>query len=260
METEVLRKFDAAVEAKQSILCLGLDPDPSTYVSREDKLGFCLKIIKTVAENVSAVKVNENFVRDLSVEDHVHITSLARENGLLTVYDCKMGDIENTNRAGLQLVKRMGYDLVTFNPVLGNLQDAVRDAAGFGVGVLALLHPSNPASRKYYRAVLEDGRRLYELFLEDVCASGAEGVVLGLHPELAPEEIASIRARLGEEKIILFPGFGVQGGDPRTAVKHGGRRILVNVGRTILSSPNPKQTAAELSKQLNELRRIFPVE
>jgi orotidine-5'-phosphate decarboxylase len=55
---------------------------------------------------------------------------------------------------------------------------------------------------------------------------------------------------LATKKIILFPGVGQQGGDPLKAVTYGGQRILVNVGRTIIQSTNPRQKAAEIAEKL----------
>ncbi len=257
MVSGALKKFYETVNSKKTVLCLSTDPDPTIYQSRRERLRFCEKIINETAEYISAVKVNENFIRDFSLEDNRFVTDLARENGLLTIYDCKMGDIENTNKAGLWLVQRMGYDFVTFNPILGNLHEAVKDAREIGVGILALLHPSNPSSRKYYRSFMANKKMLYELILDDVTASEAEGVVLGLHPDLNGEEIKLVRRKLGEERIILFPGVGAQGGDPDKAIKYGGRWILINVGRTIIGSPNPRQTAEEIAKHLNELRSRY---
>jgi len=253
-----LERYLEAVEAKSSVLCVGVDPDPETYPETDEKLGFCLWVLDEVADYSAAVKVNENFVRDFSLEAHAELTRRAIKHGLVTIYDCKIGDIENTNRAGLMMAQRLGYDFVTFNPVLGNLEATVKHSKSLGVGVFALLHPSNPESRRYYRATMADGRMFYEHLLEEISATEVEGVVLGLHPDLAPEEIRNIRKVIGNEKIILFPGVGLQGGDPIKAVRHGGQRILVNVGRTITQSPNPRQKAAEIAeKLLSEAGRPF---
>jgi hypothetical protein len=83
-------------------------------------------------------------------------------------------------------------------------RNRVKHSKSFDVGVLALLHPSNPESRRYYRAFMADGRMLYEHLLEEIAAAEVEGVVLGLHPDLADEEIQHVRKAVGDEKIILF--------------------------------------------------------
>jgi orotidine 5'-phosphate decarboxylase subfamily 2 len=245
-----LERYLKAVEAKSSVLCVGIDPDPETHPQTDEKLSFCLWVLDEVAEYSAAVKVNENFVRDFSLDAHIKLTRQAEKHGLVTIYDCKIGDIDSTNRAGLMMARRLGYDFITFNPVLGNLQSMVKHSKSFDVGVLALLHPSNPESRRYYRAFMADGRMLYEHLLEEIAATEVEGVVLGLHPDLADEEIQHVRKAVGDEKIILFPGVGQQGGDPLKAVTYGGQRILVNVGRTIIQSTNPRQKAAEIAEKL----------
>ncbi|MCS7110283.1 MAG: orotidine-5'-phosphate decarboxylase [Candidatus Caldarchaeum sp.] len=252
----LITKYDEAVARHRSVLCLGLDPDPASHPSTDEKLRFCLRMVDAVSKHVSAVKVNENFVRDFSITEHRRLTEAIHSHGLVTIYDCKMNDIENTVRAGIMQVSKMGYDFITFNPVMGTLAAAVKHGEANKVGIIVLLHPSNPEAEKYFRAETRDGKKLYETILEETIAADAEGVVVGLHPKINGEEIRRIRQALGDERIILFPGVGAQGGDLEAAVLNGGRRILVNVGRTIIHSPDPEQTASEINSRINELRHI----
>ncbi|MCS6784794.1 MAG: orotidine-5'-phosphate decarboxylase [Candidatus Caldarchaeum sp.] len=252
----LITKYDEAVARHRSVLCLGLDPDPASHPSTDEKLRFCLRMVDIVSKHVSAVKVNENFVRDFSITEHRKLTEAIHSHGLITIYDCKMNDIENTVRAGITQVSKMGYDFITFNPVMGTLAAAVKHGETHQVGVIVLLHPSNPESEKYFRTQLANGKKFYEKILEETVAANADGAVVGLHPKITGEEVIQIRSKLGEDKIILFPGVGAQGGDLETAVLNGGRRILVNVGRTIIYSPEPEQTASEINSRINELRHV----
>ncbi|MEM0440917.1 MAG: orotidine-5'-phosphate decarboxylase [Candidatus Caldarchaeum sp.] len=251
MNKHPVEKFDEAVSAKKSVLCLGLDPDPLLHRNTFEKHRFCMNIVDAVAEFVSAVKVNENFVRDFSAEDHRKLTDKIHEEGCVAIYDCKMCDIENTVRAGIILVAEMGYDFITFNPVMGTLPTAVKYGREHSVGTLVLLHPSNKESEKFFRQQLADGRKLYEKILAETHDYGAEGVVVGLHPQLTTEEVLAIRSFLGDEKIILFPGVGAQGGDIDTALKAGGR-LIVNIGRSIVYSSDPRETAAKFHQKIME--------
>lgn len=251
----LIKRYDEAVARSGSVLCLGLDPDPTIHPKTDEKLHFCLETLDKVAEHVSAVKVNENFIRDFSLSDHRRLTENVHQRGLVAIYDCKMCDIENTVKAGIKLVSEMGYDFVTFNPIMGTLAAAVKYGEENNVGVIVLLHPSNPESEKFFRAQLDNGEKLYEKILIETVECGAEGVVVGLHPKLRREEVRRIRTALGEDRIILFPGVGAQGGDIEIAVSEGGERILVNVGRAIIYSSNPSNAAAEIQSRVAEIRR-----
>ncbi|MEM4494412.1 MAG: orotidine-5'-phosphate decarboxylase [Candidatus Caldarchaeum sp.] len=255
MSNSPLERFRKALEQRSSIICLGLDPNPDLHPQTSEKLRFCLNMVDAVDPYIAAVKVNENFVRDFSLTDHRKLTGKIRDMGLVSIYDCKMCDIENTVKAGIKLVSEMGYDFITFNPIMGTLSKAVKHGEANNVGIIVLLHPSNPESSKYFRATLADDRKVYQKILEEVVENGAEGVVVGLHPELGEAEIRAVRDAIGAEKMILFPGVGAQGGDLITAVKAGGSTILVNIGRAIIYSANPRQTVANIYNRIQEIRQ-----
>ncbi|MDJ0272087.1 MAG: orotidine-5'-phosphate decarboxylase [Candidatus Caldarchaeum sp.] len=256
MSSNPLERFRRALEQRGSVICLGLDPNPDLHPQTAEKLRFCLNMVDAVEPYIAAVKVNENFVRDFSLADHRRLTEKIRGAGLVSIYDCKMCDIDNTVKAGIKLVSEMGYDFITFNPVMGTLSTAVKHGAANNVGIIVLLHPSNPESSKYFRATLGDGRKVYEKILDEVVENDAEGVVVGLHPELNEADIRVVREVIGDGKMILFPGVGAQGGDLATAVKAGGSAILINIGRTIIYSPNPRQAVVNMYNRIQEIRQV----
>ncbi|MEM3669781.1 MAG: orotidine 5'-phosphate decarboxylase / HUMPS family protein [Nitrososphaerota archaeon] len=251
--------YDKIVENKGSILCVGLDPPVDKFNTPVEKMKFCLEIIEKVSQNCCAIKINENFVRDLSLEQHKEITEKIKENNLISIYDCKIGDITNSAISGMYLIKKMGYDALTVNPILGNLSDITKEAHEVGLGVLALVLPSNPESKNYYRKKMEDGEEFYNYFIIDCMKSGTDGIVIGLGRDINPSEISSIRDRLGDDVIILFPGVGVQGGDLEMAIKHGGNRILINVGRAIILSKDPEKESMEYNDKIMSLREFYEV-
>jgi orotidine 5'-phosphate decarboxylase subfamily 2 len=249
--------YDETVESKGSILCVGLDPPVERFSTAREKTDFCLEIIERVGKNCCAIKVNENFVRDLSIEHHLEITERAKSKNLIRIYDCKVGDITNTSLAGVELVKRMGYDALTVNPILGNLSQITSEAHRLGLGVFALVLPSNPEAGKYYRKRMEDGLELYSHLLLDCVESGVDGVVVGLGPDLVPAEVSSIRKKLGDEVVVLFPGVGAQGGDLDLAVRHGRSRILINVGRSIIMSSDPAAESERFNDRIMGLVEFY---
>jgi orotidine-5'-phosphate decarboxylase len=44
---------------------------------------------------------------------------------------------------------------------------------------------------------------------------------------------------------MLVPGIGAQSGDPEKVIRAGGTNILINVGRDIIYSANPRRKSEE---------------
>ncbi len=251
--------YEEAVDIKGSVLCVGLDPPVENFSTPQEKTKFCLEIIEKVGQNCSAIKINENFVRDLSIEHHLEITQRAKMNNLLLIYDCKLGDIGNSSKSGMYLVKRMGYDALTVNPILGNLREISREAHNLGLGIFSLIYPSNPEAYKYYKKKIANDSELYKYLLIDSIESNVDGVIVGLSPDITPVEIQYIRKKVGKDMIILFPGVGAQGGDIEKAINNGGDKVLINVGRAIIMSSDPEKESMRYNELIMELKEFIDV-
>ena len=94
-----------------------------------------------------------------------------------------------------------------------------------------------------------EGKRGYEWIAGEVARFGGDGVVVGATNN--EREMIEIREIIGNEKIILIPGIGKQGGDLET-VKAAGENILVNVGRDIIYADDPEGKAKEYFKLLRK--------
>lgn len=249
-------RYDRAVEVSGSILCLGLDPPPWAYPEPSLRLKFCLDKIEQLGRFCSAVKLNENHVRGLGEDGHRAITGLAKKLNLLAILDCKLGDIGESAKAGVNTIARLGYDAFTLNPLFGNVREVVDEAHRQGLGVFLLTHPSGRYGEKYFRRVV-NGEPLYWRFIEEGVEAGVDGYVVGLSPSLSEEEIAEIRRRVGERAVILSPGMGAQGGDPSPMIKAGGERLLINVGRSIILAEDPTAEAASIAENLSSRREFI---
>ncbi|MCS7146032.1 MAG: orotidine 5'-phosphate decarboxylase / HUMPS family protein [Nitrososphaerota archaeon] len=249
-------KYDRAVELSGSILCLGLDPPPWAYPEPSDRLRFCLDRIRLLSRYCSAVKINENHIRGLGEDGQRAITDLASRLGLLTILDCKMGDISETVRAGVRTVSRLGYDSFTVNPFFGNVKEVAEESHDAGLGVFLLAHPSGNYGDRYFREVVA-GEPLFWKFIREGVEASVDGYVLGLSQSLREEDIVEIRRVVGDDAVILAPGLGAQGGDPSALIRGGGERILFNVGRSIILSENPASKAAEVSESLAREREFI---
>ncbi|MEM4545210.1 MAG: orotate phosphoribosyltransferase [Nitrososphaerota archaeon] len=245
-----LRKYAELRRQKGSIMCISLDVKRRGE-SRKEYVERLEQLVESTAPYAIAFKVNENYTRHLSMEDHQEITQLCKSLGTLTIYDCKLSDITSTATMGISIVKDMGYDGLTVNPIFGNLGQVVKTAHDLGLAVFSVTLPSNPESARLFKLDM-GGKKLFEILAEDAKISGADGLVVSATETASANDIATIRSVVGEGPIILFPGIGVQGGDLEKAIIYGGWNVLVNIGRSVVDSPEPKKVAAEYRDTLTD--------
>jgi orotate phosphoribosyltransferase len=98
---------------------------------------------------------------------------------------------------------------------------------------------------------------LYEMLLEQSLSAGIEGYVVGLGAGDDGTVLREVRRKAGDDAVILIPGLGAQGGDPRVAVLYGGERILPVFGRTVTSAPDPASASRELAERLGSMREFY---
>jgi orotidine-5'-phosphate decarboxylase len=270
---------------KDSFLCIGLDPAtphmrdrhviPSRLIERhgvtEGIKRFCLDVVKAVAPYTPVVKPNAQFITyPLSFNDLRELVEGIHEGGCLALLDAKLSDIGSTNTAGLHWLSEVGFDAVTFSPFPGfeNGSDAVyRWAEEGNKGIFALCRMSNPGAHDYQSRIM-GGEPLYLRLAKDAYEHGSNGFVVGC---TAPSELGAVRDIIGEERLILSPGLGPQGGDPAEALKFGanssGEGLIVSSSRSIdyayegfgWGGERFAEAAATQAKmkrdELNELRR-----
>ena len=252
---------------KRSVLCVGLDPAlpgqrsrdlvPAKYLEEGDeneaRLNFCLDIIEEVAEYCCAFKPNLQYVLGWTGEDHRRLTSAIRRAGAVSILDCKLGDIGDTNLSALHHIRRWGYDTITFSPLLGNLKDTV-ELAHRGerqLGILVLTLTSNPEAVRYQKHATIDGVPLFLAIAQDVREYDADGCVMGATHHVTGKELREVRAVVGPEKVFLIPGIGTQKGD-LDKLSEAGRNILVSISRDIIYSEDPRRWAEEYCRRIWE--------
>jgi orotidine 5'-phosphate decarboxylase subfamily 2 len=220
---------------KNSILCVGIDPVtaemrdqfniPMSFIraqgGSEGIREFCLNVIERVTPYAPIIKPNAQFiVYILGFEGLGDIVNKIHEGNSLALLDIKLSDIGSTIDAGLFWIDRLGFDAVTFSPFPGyqNGVDAVyRWGAEKEKGIFALCRMSNPGTHDY-QSRLMDGEKFYKRLARDASKHGANGFVVGC---TATNELYEIREIIGEEPLILSPGLGAQGGDPKVALRYG---------------------------------------
>ncbi len=261
-----LEKLLGASRQQNSLLCVGLDPEPGCFpvVLRDMPvemavIHFCHAIIEATAAFVCAFKPNIAFFEVLGPAGmRVFQEVLAAIPAHIPVIiDAKRGDLGNTARNYATTVFDIyGCDAVTVNPYLG--YDSVAPFLAYrDKGVILLCRTSNPSARDFQDLLVQDNegqhRPLYEVVARRVQTWNEAGncglVVLHVIRSLWPT------------MPILIPGVGAQGGDREASIqagvdKHGERAILA-VSRSILYAGNSHDFATRAGQEAQRLRNLI---
>ena len=246
-------KLHAAERTHQSLLCVGLDPDPAklpgAWRGRPDHIfDFCARIVDATADLVIAFKPQIAYFAAHRAEaqlerlmDHMR----AHAPGVPIILDAKRGDIGSTaEQYAIEAFERYGADAVTLSPFMGF--DSVQPyLAHAGKGAFLLCRTSNPGGddlQNQRLATVPGQPLLYEhvaqLAQGPWNVNGQLGLVVGA---TYPDEIERVR-QLAPTLPLLIPGVGAQGGDALATVRAGYRQhqgrtsgpIIVNSSRAIL--------------------------
>jgi orotidine-5'-phosphate decarboxylase len=196
----------------------------------------------------------------LTKNQHKTLTTAIHNADALSLLDYKLNDIGATIESALFHIRECGYDAITFNPLLGNLQTTVNTAHKHTpqIGIIVLTLTSNPEALRYQTQAIIMGRFLYLAIAEDVKRYGADGCVIGATGHVTEMDIKTIRTRAGEDRLLLIPGIGAQKGDAKKVIKAAGRNVLINVGRAIIYSEDPAQKARQYNTLFNKTRKAKP--
>ncbi len=259
-------KLTGAAQRNQSLLCVGLDPDPEQMPSNISVLDFNKAIIDATADLVCAYKLNFAFYEALGKEglDTLKQTVKFIPAEILKIGDAKRGDIGNTAKAYARAIFiNLGFDATTVNPYLGS--DSIEPFIQYrDKGIFILCRTSNAGALDFQSLRLgEEGkyRPLFEIVAQKASewnTYGNIGLVVGA---TYPDELKLIRQN-HPDMPILIPGIGAQGGDLEQTVRHGvdaqGQKAIINSSRQIIYASREKgfaeaarKAAAELREQIN---------
>jgi orotidine-5'-phosphate decarboxylase len=220
---EFFERLGARIEATNSVVSVGLDPDPSrlpAFVSDADlpRWAFTRRIIDATHEHAACYKPNAAFYEDADGWRALRETvAYAAGKDVPVLLDAKRGDIGNTARQYADVLEFA--DAITVNPYMGrdSLQPFFEHES---TGVFVLCRTSNPGGSDLQSLELASGEPLYERVaaLADVWnANQNVGLVVGA---TTTEELERVR-EIVPTIPFLVPGVGAQGGDAEAAVDHG---------------------------------------
>jgi orotidine-5'-phosphate decarboxylase len=243
-----LAQLGAAYAQNQSLLCVGLDPEPRKFPGNmqgdASKIyNFCAAIVDATADTVCAFKPQIAYFAAHRAESQLeqlmqHIRRAAP--GVPIILDAKRGDIGSTaEQYAIEAFERYGADAVTLSPFMGF--DSVAPYLKYhDKGAFLLCRTSNPGGddlQNQRLAGVDGTPRLYEHIAKLAQGpwnlNGQLGLVVGA---TYPAEIERVRA-LAPTLPLLIPGVGAQGGDALATVRAGWRKdapIIVNSSRAIV--------------------------
>jgi len=262
------QSLTAAWQNNNSLLCVGLDPDPAKFPAHlkgmpDSIFEFCTSIADATADLVCCFKPQIAYFAAHRAEDqlealiaHIH----AHHPGIPVILDAKRGDIGSTaEQYAVETFERYQADAITVNPYMG--KDSVDPYLAYpDKGVILLCRTSNPGGSDLQFLDI-GGKKLYEHVAELVATkwntTGQCALVVGA---TFPGEISRVREIVGTLPLLV-PGIGAQGGDVEATVKAGrttdGAGLMINSSRAILYAGKGEDYAEAARRAALETRDLI---
>ena len=240
-----ITKLRNAWSSSNSLLCVGLDPDPSKFPislhGRSDAIWqFNKAIIDATHDLVCAYKPQIAYFASQSAEDQLLLTlEYLRSHypHIPVILDAKRGDIGSTaDQYAAEAFTRYQADAVTVNPYLGS--DSITPFTRYSdKGVIVLCRTSNTGAQDFQDLTIE-GKPLYLHVAHKVSHEwNKNGNCLLVVGATWPEQMRRIREIVGEMPLLV-PGVGAQGGDVKALVTAGktkaGDGLIISSSRAVL--------------------------
>ena len=238
----------AASRKHDSLLCVGLDPDPAKFPApwtgdSARIFDFCARIVDATKDLVLAYKPQIAYFAAHRAEDQLEqLMAYLRRTApeVPVILDAKRGDIGATaEQYAREAFERYQADAVTLSPFMGF--DSIEPYLRWpGKGAILLCRTSNAGGSDLQSRTLADVPGQPKLF-EHLATlaqgpwnrNGQLGLVVGA---TYPDELARVRA-LAPTLPLLIPGIGAQGGDAAATVRAAWRPdapIIVSSSRAVL--------------------------
>jgi orotidine-5'-phosphate decarboxylase len=208
------------------------------------------KLVDEIGDGVSFYKVGMELAYGGGLE---FVTRLVA-SGKQVFLDLKLHDIPNTVERAVAQVERLGATFLTIHAYPQTMRAAVAGRAGsklklLGVSVLTSCDDADLKDAGYAYGVsalvAKRGAQAQAANVDGLVASAAE--------------TAMLRARLGEDLLLVIPGIrpaGAEVGDqkrvatPAQAIRDGADYLVV--GRPVTQAPNPRAAAQAIAAEIAE--------
>jgi orotidine 5'-phosphate decarboxylase subfamily 2 len=146
MQMSYFDKLRSASAARDSLLCIGLDPDPKVIPGGlEGAVDFCRALIDATSDVACCYKPNAAFWEQYGPRGWEGLATVKKSvpSEIPVLLDCKRADVPNTMAAYASAVyEAMGFDAATVHAYHGS--DSLSEFARYATrGVYVICHTSN---------------------------------------------------------------------------------------------------------------------
>ncbi len=263
-KVEFSQKLKQACNKNDSLLCIGLDPNPNLMPEDIGVFEFNRQIIEATSDLVIGYKLNFAFYEALGDDGWkvMKKTVEAIPEGLLSIADAKRADVPNSATFYARAIFSLGFDSLTVNPYLG--QDSIEPFTSYKEkGTFLLCRTSNPGSRDIQEIKTPEGK-LFEFIARKAGEWNKYGNIGLVCGATCPEDLELVR-QIQPDMPILVPGVGAQGGDLKLTLRYGlnkeGQGLIITSSRQVIYASREKnfalkarQVAANLRESINGIR------
>ncbi|MDE0944176.1 MAG: orotidine-5'-phosphate decarboxylase [Alphaproteobacteria bacterium] len=238
---EFLDQVAAAEVKNNSLLCVGLDPDPArlpSHLANEPDaiFRFCRDIVDATHDLALAFKPQIAYFAGQRAEDQLRrlIDHIHSNTNIPVILDAKRADITSTSRLyAVEAFDVYDADALTVNPYFG--LDSLQPFLDYkDKGIIILCRTSNPGGAEIQNLMTEGGIPIYEVVAQKAAQDwNMNGNVLLVAGATHPSELQRIRKIVGD-MTLLIPGIGAQGGEVAAIIEGArGGGVIINSSRAI---------------------------
>ena len=260
-------KLSQAIVRNQSLLVIGLDPNPEIIPQHSDipEETYWLDLVSdwlqlVVAQTsslVCAYKPTLGFYQALGAQGLNLLSQLlaAIPESIPIILDAKHGDLNTSTIFARTIFREWQVDAVTLSPYTG--QDNVAPFLVYpDKSVFVLCHSSNPGAVPLQEYPTADTPFYLQLVKEAKTWGTPEQLCLEVGTSDA-DVLAKIRA-VAPERIILARSIWGKGGNLEQILRAGldpnGEGLLIPVPLELLANKNPAEPIKSLKEQINQVR------
>jgi orotidine-5'-phosphate decarboxylase len=256
------KEIFAQIQAKESCLCVGLDPDiqriPAACGVGVDAMEvFCKSIVDATHDLAVAYKPNLAFFEQYGDQGWRALKRIVQyiPDQCMVIADAKRGDIGNTaKRYASAMFDGLGANAITVAPYMG--ADSVKPFMdGYEEQWTILLALTSNAGADDFE--FHGSPPLFERVLSRAQEWGTPDQLMFVVGGTRPKFIARAR-ELAPENFFLVPGIGAQGGDLGAVLEAGWNDqcgLLINASRSILYASKEADFASAARTEASKLQK-----
>ena len=271
------------IQAKKSMLCVGLDvdfdkmPEHVKALAHSGEmavkgelfkgkarsiLAFNKAIIDATAAHTVAYKPNLALYECYGIDGMRALDATVdyirtKYPEIFLIADAKRGDIGNTAKMYAKaFFEEMDFDAVTIAPYMG--ADSVTPFLEYKDKWAIVLALTSNASAYQFQNAQKDGKPLYQAVMEEMMEISTPDNMMFVVGATKADKLKELRS-FCPDNFFLVPGVGAQGGSAEEVIEHGANDhggLLINSSRGILfadSTENYAKVAAEVAAKTANL-------